>query len=62
MPGQAVYLDRPPHQAFLLGWGRARHGWWGCVTFRLTVQTTDGMAELPAADIAAVQRLDSVLA
>ena len=45
----AVYLDRPPHQSFLVAWGRASDAWWGCVQFRVRVSTSDGPDELPAA-------------
>lgn len=49
MPGIAVYIDRPPNQAFLLTWGRAPDAWWGCVQFRHRVTSAAGLAELPVA-------------
>lgn len=49
MVGMAVHLDRPPHSARLLAWGRAPHGWWGLVTFRHRVAVRGDPAELPVA-------------
>lgn len=45
----AVYLDRPPRQAFLLAWGRAPDAWWGYCRFRQRVRTGDQVDEQPVA-------------
>lgn len=45
----AVYLDRSPRSASLVAWGRAPDAWWGCVQFRVAVQSSDGSSELPVA-------------
>ena len=44
-----MHLDRPPHSARLLAWGRAPHGWWGLITFRQRVTAHGELTELPVA-------------
>jgi hypothetical protein len=45
-----VHLDRAPHSAFLLAWGRAPDAWWGLVQFQQRIRTGDGdPRELPTA-------------
>lgn len=53
----AVHLNRSPHSAFLVVWGRATDSWWGCITWQQRV-TADGVdseigfaAWVPAADV-----------
>ena len=45
----AVHLDRPPHSARLVAWGRAQHIWWGLVTFRQRIVVDGREEELPCA-------------
>jgi hypothetical protein len=45
--GVVVHLDRPPHAARLVAWGRADDGWWGCITWQQRVRGADGkLAEI----------------
>lgn len=50
MPGVPVHLDRAPHSAFLLAWGRAPDAWWGLVQFQQRIRAgNDEIRELPVA-------------
>lgn len=49
MPGVAVYLDRAPHHAMLVAWGRAPDAWWACVQLRQSVRSAEATEELAVA-------------
>jgi hypothetical protein len=42
----AVHLNRAPHSARLVAWGRSADGWWGCVTWRQRLRGATGICEL----------------
>jgi hypothetical protein len=42
----AVYLNRPPHNARLVAWGRADDGWWACVTWQQAVHSQGRTSEI----------------
>lgn len=46
MESTAVHLDRPPHSARLLAWGRTQHGvWWGLCGWRQRIVTAAGQSD-----------------
>ena len=49
----AVHLNRPPHSARLVAWGRTEDGWWGCVTFQQRVRPVAGDGPTDLLDVAA---------
>jgi hypothetical protein len=45
----AVYLNRPPHNARLVAWGRADDGWWACITWQQRVDAHGRTSDMPFA-------------
>lgn len=53
MLGMAVHINRPPHSARLVAWGRTDESWWGCVVFQQRVRPIDGNGATQELEVAA---------